>query len=130
MSDATKDNMNGIGDLFLDDSTKPESNWFKFEKVGDSVQGVLAMEPFETEGKFGKQMVYNLQRPDGEEVNVSLKETQKVLIRQLKSAEVGDIIAFRYVGNIDTGKINPAKKIEVRIKHMMRLENDIKNAGL
>lgn len=118
-------------DLFLDDSTKPESSWYKFEKIGDGVQGTLIMEPYESEGKFGPQTVYVIQKADGTEVDVSLKNnTQKFLVQQLKSAVVGDILAFRYTGDIDTGKINPAKKIEVRIKHVMSDEKKVKEAGL
>lgn len=106
-------------DLFLDDSTKPESNWFQFEKVGDTIQGVLSMEPFETETKFGPQMVYVIQKPDGTEFNVGLKvSSHKLNIQQLKSAAVGDIVAFRFEKEVDTGKVNPAKSIAVRIRRI------------
>src|SRR6186997_453760 len=104
-------------DLFLDDSTKPESNWFTFEKVGDAIQGVLVMEPYEVETKFGPQTVYVIQKADGKEFNVGLKNTShKMNIQQLKSASVGDILAFKFAKEVDTGKVNPAKSIEVRIR--------------
>ncbi len=112
-------------DLFSDDSTKPESSWFSFEKVGDSIQGVLIMDPFETETKYGAQMVYVLQRADGTEINVGLKKLDKKgnlrrNVQQLKSAAVGDILAFRFESEVDTGMDNMAKNIEVRIRHMMK----------
>ena len=103
-------------DLFEDDSTKPESNWFAFEKVGDSIQGVLSMEPYENESKFGTQTIYVVQK-DGKDYNVALKNTtHKMNILQLKSAEVGDTVAFRFKEEVDTGKMNPAKSIEVRVR--------------
>lgn len=112
-------------DLFNDDSTKPESNWFSFDKVGDSIQGVLVMEPFEAETKYGAQMVYVLQKADGTEMNVGLKKFDKKgnlrrNVQQLKSAAVGDILAFRFESEVDTGMDNMAKNIEVRIRHMMK----------
>jgi hypothetical protein len=115
----TEENKDVIADLFADDSTKPESNWFAFEKVGDSIQGELVMEPYDNETKFGEQRVYTLKRADGQEFNVALKHTtHKMNIQQLKSAAVGDLLAFRLKELVDTGKVNPAKSIEVRIKHM------------
>lgn len=113
----------GTDDLFNDDSTKPESSWFSFDKVGDAIQGVLVMDPFETETKFGAQMVYVVQRADGTEINVGLKKLDKKgnlrrNVQQLKSAAVGDILAFRFESEIDTGMTNPAKNIEIRIRKM------------
>lgn len=125
---ALKEAVTGVAsqdDLFNDDSTKPESNWFQFSEVGDSVQGVLVMEPFETETKYGTQMVYVLQKADGTEINVGLKKLdQKGNLRrnvqQLKAAVVGDIVAFKFDKEVDTGMSSPAKSIEVRIRHMMK----------
>ena len=39
-------------------------------------------------------------------------------ILQLKSAQVGDLLAFRLKDLVDTGKGNLCKSIEVRIRHM------------
>lgn len=112
-------------DLFTDDSTKPASNWFKFEKVGDAVQGVLTMEPYDQEGDYGTQVVYPIQTAAGEEVNVGLKKLDmkgnlRLNVKQLQAAEIGDVIAFRFEKEVDTGKGHPAKSIEVRIRHMMK----------
>ena len=104
-------------DLFEDDSTKPESNWFEFSNVGDGIQGTLVMDPYEKEGKFGAQTIYVINK-DGKDYNVALKNTtHKMNILQLKSAQVGDTVAFRLKEFVDTGKVNPAKSIEVRIRH-------------
>src|SRR3990167_2969629 len=107
-----------VNDIFSDDTTIPQSNWFKFEKVGDSVQGEL-VEVFEQEGKFGGQHVYVVRLADGSEINVALKDTtHRIQIQQLKSAENGDVVGFKFREEVDTGKVNPAKSIEVRIRHI------------
>jgi len=116
----------GEVDIFEDDSTKPTSSWFAFDSVGDSISGVLAFEPEKKEGKFGDQMVYVLNMETstnpaykkGDEVVVALKmTTHKAQIQQLRSADVGDSVGFRFKDLVDTGKVNPAKSIEVRIRH-------------
>lgn len=108
-------------DLFQDESTKPQSSWFNFEQPGDSIQGVLVMEPYEKQGSYGTQTIYVIQKADGEEFNVALKNTtHRVNIQQLKKAVVGDIIAFRLKELVDTGKGNPAKSIEVRHRPVMK----------
>lgn len=112
--------------IFEDDSTIPKSNWFMFENVGDFVQGELVEEPFDKEGKFGTQKIYPVKITAtsdesfkvGDEVNVALKHTShKMNIQQLKRAEIGDIVGFKFKEEVDTGKVNPAKSIEVRIRH-------------
>jgi len=109
-----------LDDLFQDDSTKPESNFFVFEKIGDSVQGTLVMEPYEKTSKFGEQTIYTIQRSsDKKEFLVALKATtHKFNILQLKSAQVGDLLAFRLKDLVDVGKGNLCKSLEVRIRHM------------
>ena len=104
-------------DVWEDDTTKPKSNWFEFGKVGDSISGAL-VESFDKEGNFGLQRIYVVKAKNNEEYNVALKHTtHKVQIQQLKKAEIGDIVAFRLKELVDTGKGNPAKSIEVRIRH-------------
>ena len=106
-----------VKDIWADDSTIPESNWFEFNNVGDAINGEL-VESFDKEGKFGMQRIYVVRRQDGEEFNVSLKHTtHKMQIQQLKRAEPGDVVGFRLKELVDTGKVNPAKSIEVRIRH-------------
>lgn len=107
--------------IWDDESTVPESNWFEFEKVGDAVSGELVLEPFEKEGKYGTQTIYFIKTKEGKEYNVSLKNTtHAVQVRQLKGVTVGDTIGFRLKELVDTGKGNPAKSIEVRIRYANR----------
>ena len=120
-------------DLFKDDSTKVESSWMKWENVGDTLQGVLVMEPYDKDGDLGKQRVYVLQKANGDEVNVGFNiEKKAFIIRQLNKARVGDIVALRYTGNVEVpGKPQPAKNIEVRIRSMGGIgASDVSEAGL
>ena len=106
-----------LKDLWDDESTIPESNWFSFDNVGDTIDGEL-VESFDKEGKYGMQRVYVVRKADGNEWNVSLKHsTHKVQIQQLKRAEPGDVVGFRFKESVDTGKGNPAKSIAIRIRH-------------
>lgn len=116
-------------DLFADDTTIPESNWFKFATIGDAIQGVLVMEPFDQDSKLGgMQKVFVIQTPEGKEYNVALKHTSnKRQIQQLRGAEVNDILAFKYVADFDSGKGNPAKTIEVRLR---KISSVVEQAGL
>jgi hypothetical protein len=108
-----------FSDLFQDDSTIPESNWFAFEKVGDNIQGELVMEPYDNETKFGKQRVYVVKTKEGKEFNVALKHTtHKYCVQQLRDVAVGDLVAFRLKDLIPTDYGNPAKAIEVRLKKL------------
>ena len=120
-------------DLFKDDSTIPVSNWFNFEKVGDFIQGELVDVPFEKEGKFGGQTIYAIKVQtvsgelyrEGDENNVPLKHTiHKMNIQQLKRDEDEDIVGFRLKELVDTGKGNPAKSIEVRLRKVEKFQKN------
>lgn len=116
------DELDLLDDLWGDETTKPESNWFEFSEVGDGIGGEL-IESFDKEGKFGMQTIYVVKTKDGKEVNVALKHsTHKMQIQQLRRAEAGDIIGFKLREFVDTGKGNPAKSIEVRIRPRMKGE--------
>lgn len=106
-----------MDDLFQDDSTIPESNWFNFVEIGDNIQGELMMDPYDNETKFGMQKIYVVKTKEGKEYNVALKHTtHKYSIQQLRDATVGDLVAFRLKDLIKTDYGNPAKAIEVRLK--------------
>jgi hypothetical protein len=120
MSEEKKTTEDLANDLWGDDTTKPESSWFSFEKVGDTIAGEL-VESYKNEGKFGMQQLYVIKTPEGDEVIVPLKHTtHKIAVQQLKSAEVGDVIAFRYSKDIPTDYGNPAKAVEVRIRRVKK----------
>ena len=105
-----------VDDLFNDETTKPESTWFKFEKIGDGFGGML-VDTFESDGKFGLQTVYLVRNDAGEEVNIALKNTShKRSIQMLKAAQKGDMVAFKFTSEYDTDFGNKGKNIEVRFR--------------
>lgn len=108
-------------DDFFNDSNIPESNWFKFEKVGDRIKGEV-LEIYETEdkGNFPGQRVFVLKKDDGEVINVGLKRTSDYLMTRTKNVKLGDIFGAEFKAEIPA-KVkgnNPAKSIEVYVKHM------------
>lgn len=109
-----------FGDLFNDPNTEPKSDWFKFTTPGDQIQGRLVEEPqYNVPSKFGPQNVYTLETAEGDIVMVGLNPKSHVrATRQLKQADVGDIIALKFESEYDSGKGNPGKNVSVRIKHM------------
>ena len=107
-----------VDDLFGDETTAPESKWFKFDNVGDGIGGML-VDKFEKEGveSFPSQMIYIIRTKEGEEFNVpmSLTKSRERINRALKFAQPGDLVAFKFT---EVYKTKPGmadgKNIEVR----------------
>lgn len=99
----------------------PESNWFKFDKIGDRVSGVLAENPRvkkDTSGVYGDQRVFALMQPDGTIINVGIRMDKDNLIQRTNRVRQGDKIGFEFVKEIPPSKkgYSPAKSIEVYVK--------------
>jgi hypothetical protein len=109
-----------IDNIFGDESTKPESNWFKFEKIGDKIAG-LVVDIFEKEGneQFSPQRVFTVKTKTGEEVNVGVKTDNEYMAQRVKNVRKGDLIGFEFVKEIPpkVKGYSPAKSIEPRIKY-------------
>jgi len=114
MADEIKD------DLFTMEDTLPEEDWVKWDVIGKTEQGILVDEPqYNVVGKFGLQNIYTIETAEGKIKMIGLNpKTHVRAVRQLKQAEVGDVIAIRYESDYDSGKGNPGKNIVVRIKHL------------
>ena len=109
-----------FADLFSEDN-KPESNWFKFEKVGDKVMGYLvAVQDKPGVDPFPAQRVFTLKRKDGELVNVGISLKKDYIIGRANTAKMGDVLGFEFVKEIpsSTKGFGPAKSIEVYVKHI------------
>jgi hypothetical protein len=104
----------------------PKSNFFKFEKVGDSIAGVLDDSPYTKEGTdgFPAQVIYPLATKDGDVVNVGIKKFKtdgvalNYVVQSLKKARKGDVIKFVYTKEIPATKkgYKPAKSITPYLK--------------
>lgn len=107
-------------DLFKDENI-PESNWMKFEKVGDKVAGVL-VEVKDRPGKdnFPPQRVFVLKQADGTLMNVGISLNRDYVIGRANAAKLGDLLGFQFIKEVPsaTKGFSPAKSIEVYIKHI------------
>jgi hypothetical protein len=111
-------------DLFNEENI-PESNWFKFEKVGDKVAGTLvAVTDKPAKDIFKPQRVFTLKKPNGDLVNVGVAMDKDYIIGRANTAKLGDILGFQFVKEVPsaTKGFAPAKSIEVYVKHVERPE--------
>ena len=84
-------------DIFSDDNIA-QSNWFKFDKIGDKISGTL-IETFEKEasGDFDAQKVYVILDENGEEYNVGFSVGKTFIHTRMKTAQIGQYIGFNFV---------------------------------
>jgi hypothetical protein len=106
-------------DLFNEENI-PESNWFKFEKVGDKVMGEV-VEVFikkSTDAMFADQRVFVLKQKDGSLINVGIKVTSDYLMGRTNMVATGDIVGFEFKKEIPPTKkgFKPAKSIEIYLR--------------
>lgn len=115
-----------FADLMTEEN-KPDSNWFKFEKVGDKVMGFLVgVDDKEGKDPFPPQRVFTLKNKEGDFVKVGISLKKDYIIGRANSAKMGDILGFEFVKEIPNEKkgFNPAKSIEVYVKHIERAEGE------
>jgi len=106
-------------DLF-DEENRAESNWFKFEKVGDTVSGIVVeLGDKEASGNFPAQKVWTLKQEDGELINVGVAVHKTYVVSRANTAAMGDELGFKFVKEVPSAKNGhaPAKSIEVFVRH-------------
>ena len=89
-----------------------QGTFFKFEKVGDSVQGTY-IGKMPAMGKFGPQMIYSLQDKQGAVWNVSFNTNKKMVIDRMNEIRFGQIVGFKFDETRPTDKGNDAKIIRI-----------------
>lgn len=121
MNKIMDENLDKVFDDLCSEENIPESNWFKFEKVGDSVMGLLV----EVKDKpavdvFPPQRVFTLKQKDGELMNVGISLNKDYIIGRANSAKLGDALGFKFVKEVPsaTKGFAAAKSIEVYVKHL------------
>jgi hypothetical protein len=118
--DIVKELENPEANLFDDETTKVKSNWFKFENVGDRVQGTVTdVFTKEGEGAYPAQRVFTLRQSNGDETNVGLRATNEYLMQRTKNVRKGDLVGFEFAKEVPASKPGyaPAKSIEPRVKY-------------
>lgn len=112
----TDPNLDGL----FDEANVPESNFFKFSKVGDRVGGELvAIDDKPASGAFGAQRVFTLR--SGEQLTkVGIALTKDYVISRANTAKMGDYLGFIFKALIPNKKpgLHDAKSIEVYVKHV------------
>lgn len=94
-----------------------ESNWFKFNKVGDHIKGTLLNKRFQKgEGQYGDQWIYELKSVDGNIWNVPVSAKKSGTVQRLNSCQAGEIIGilFNSEGESAVKGGHKAKNLQVR----------------
>jgi len=102
-------------DLFSDENLA-QSNWAKFEKVGDKVEGrLVGQRSAPAKGNFSAQIVYELETEDGQMINVGIAEHKTFIHDRMKSAKIGQEVGFLFKEEVEseTTGFAPAKSILV-----------------
>lgn len=104
-------------DLF-NEKNIPESNWFKFETVGDRVSGEV-VEIFEKPevGEFAAQRCFSLKQDDESIIHVGIKKTNQYLMGRTNNVVLGDRLGIEFKAEIPpkVKGFHPAKSMEVYI---------------
>src|ERR1035437_3051417 len=111
-------------DLFNEENI-PESNWAKFEAVGDSHSGTLVeVKDKPASGIFGAQRVYVLKQEDGSLLNVGIALNKDYIIGRANTAKFGDLLGFKFMKEVPstTKGFAAAKSIEIFVKHVEQPE--------
>lgn len=94
-----------------------KSNWFKFEKIGDMVEGTFISSTVKpARDMFPEQSVYELLQVDGSTVNVA--SSKNFVRNSMKQIKVGQKVRFVYDSDYQTEAnkakgMAPAKTIKV-----------------
>lgn len=124
-----------MSDDVFDDGNKqsPISNFFKFEKVGDKVSGILInVSDQDAKGVFGATKVYTLKQADGELVKFSIPRKKGITIEMLAKAEIGQMVGVKFEKEIEPEKkgFNPTKALGVYLgatPELKKEQPDFKN---
>jgi len=99
------------------EGTEVQSNWFKFNKVGDGVKGTLISRRLQpsTDAAFPDQHVYELQSEDGNNYNVGISVKKAGTVQRLNACKIGEIVGILFEKEIPTDKkgFRPAKALKV-----------------
>lgn len=79
-------------------ATEVESNWFKFQAVGDKIKGTLVGKHLQEsqDEVFSDQWVYKIKKEDGQIWNVGISVKKTGTIERLNKCQVGEIIGIKF----------------------------------
>lgn len=105
-------------DDFFSEENVAQSNWFSFEKVGDSIKGTLTAKRFQQgTGDYPDQEVYELLTESGEMWNVGISVVKRYVIDRMRNVKIGQVVGFMFKKEIPskTKGWAAAKSIEVYV---------------
>ncbi len=108
-------------DDFFNDDNIAQANWFKFEKVGDSIKGTLiATRKQAGVGAFPDQKIFELKTAEGDMWNVGFSVDKRYVLDRMRNVKIGQIVGFMFKDEIPskTKGYAPAKSIEVYVGGM------------
>lgn len=97
----------------IKDENKVKSNWVKFSKVGDTIQGTLVgIRKVLNQLSGQEQTIYEIKTEANEYWNVGSKAA---IDTQMRHVKLGDIVAFKFIDEREPTKagMNPAKIIQI-----------------
>lgn len=84
-----------MNEIKWEDAKEVESNWFKFNQVGDKIKGTLISKNLQKgTAPFPDQYVYELQTDAGI-VNIGISVAKKGTVQRLNSCKMGQIIGIK-----------------------------------
>ena len=84
-------------DFFNEANEAQAGGWFKFDKIGDSIKGkLLSVSEKEAQGVFPAQMIYEIEKDDGEIVNVGISVKKKFVTNAMRRAKIGQTVGLLY----------------------------------
>lgn len=105
-------------DELFDEANEVKPNWFKFEKIGDTVKGIyVGSSHKDAQDIFPAQKIYELKTDTG--ITYVGFSVNKIYIHNaMKSAKIGQIVGFKYADDFQTDEnkkkgLAPAKTIKV-----------------
>lgn len=103
-------------DKWLEGANEVQSNWFKFEKVGDKIKGTLLKKENKpgNEG-FADQLVCEIRIEDGSLWNVGVSVMKSGTVARLNNCKIGEIIGILFESEGEPPKkgFHPSKNLKI-----------------
>lgn len=98
-------------DIFAN-ATPMDGEWFKFKKIGDSIQGTYIDARNGVDGFGNQQTIYVLLDQAGKVWNLGFRLTATVIHERMKGVKPGQIVGFRFDEERDS-KRTPGVKVKI-----------------
>lgn len=90
-----------------------EFTWVSFKAVGDKYQGVYIGTVKNNDGYGNPQTTYLIEQPDKTVLGVGMKDSKERFHELMDGVKIGQYVGFVFSKEVETGKPNKAKIIEI-----------------